>query len=105
MLGFDPATGGCAYRERSSVLSFRLPEDVALVRDAGAVQLVGIGLLLSPAFVSDVFIVGGSLPSALETAEDLFPLKHVSHALPAALDPADRLIRRSWPPGCWPSPS
>ncbi|MFC4058197.1 ABC transporter permease [Planomonospora corallina] len=60
---------------------------------APAANAITLGTFLPLAFVSDVFVVGGPLPGVLETAGDLFPLKHVSHALLAALDPAGR----PWP--------
>ncbi|GII05303.1 ABC transporter permease [Planobispora takensis] len=54
---------------------------------------ITLGTFLPLAFISDVFVIGGPLPAVLETAGDLFPLKHLSHALLAALDPAGR----PWP--------
>ncbi|MBG0817904.1 ABC transporter permease [Planomonospora sp. ID82291] len=60
---------------------------------AATANAITLGTFLPLAFVSDVFVVGGPLPGVLETAGDVFPLKHLSHALVAALDPAGR----PWP--------
>ncbi|MGC5015709.1 ABC transporter permease [Streptosporangium sp. DT93] len=65
----------------------------ALVSRAAAANAITLGTFLPMAFVSDVFVVGGPLPDVLERAGDVLPLKHVSHALLAALDPAGR----PWP--------
>ncbi|MEU4410954.1 ABC transporter permease [Streptosporangium sp. NPDC023963] len=64
-----------------------------LVPRAPAANAITLGTFLPMAFVSDVFVVGGPLPDVLERAGDVLPLKHVSHALLAALDPAGR----PWP--------
>ncbi|GIH95763.1 ABC transporter permease [Planobispora siamensis] len=64
-----------------------------LVPRSSTANAITLGTFLPMAFVSDVFVIGGPLPAVLETAGDLFPLKHVSHALLAALDPAGR----PWP--------
>ncbi len=59
-----------------------------LVSKATTVAAITLGTFLPLAFVSDVFIIGGPLPGVLEAVGDVFPLKHLSHALLAALDPA-----------------
>ncbi|MDF5755216.1 ABC transporter permease [Spongiactinospora sp. TRM90649] len=56
---------------------------VSRQQTAGAVTL---GTFLPLAFISDVFLTGGPLPTFLQTAGDIFPLKHLSHALLASLN-------------------
>ncbi|WP_440103053.1 ABC transporter permease [Streptosporangium sp. H16] len=55
---------------------------------ATTANAITLGTFLPLAFVSDVFVIGGTLPRPLGTIGDLFPLKHLSHALRALLDPA-----------------
>nr|BFE79280.1 hypothetical protein GCM10020093_018810 [Planobispora longispora] len=64
-----------------------------LAARSATANAITLGTFLPLAFVSDVFVVGGPLPAVLETAGEVFPLKHLSHALLAALDPAGR----PWP--------
>nr|BFE79279.1 hypothetical protein GCM10020093_018800 [Planobispora longispora] len=60
---------------------------VALVRSAAAVQLIGTGLLLALAFISDVILVGAKLPVWLETIGWIFPLRHFGEAVRDAFNP------------------
>jgi ABC-type multidrug transport system permease subunit len=60
---------------------------VTLVPSAQSLTAVSLGTLLPLSFVSDVFLVGGELPRALQLVGDVFPLKHVARALQAALRP------------------
>lgn len=62
----------------------------SLVRTSQAANAITLGTFLPLAFVSDVFVIGGGLPAVLETVGEVFPLKHLSHALLAAFDPAGR---------------
>ncbi|MFI7707438.1 ABC transporter permease [Nonomuraea sp. NPDC049480] len=66
---------------------------VAFVTKQQTANAITLGTFLPLAFVSDVFVIGGELPGALRAIGDVFPLKHVSHALLAVLDPAGR----PWP--------
>ncbi|MEV5502847.1 hypothetical protein AB0M50_46335 [Nonomuraea fuscirosea] len=63
---------------------------VAFVRRQQTFGALTLGTFLPPAFVSDMFVMGGELPGVLSTVGDLFPLKHLSHRLLAVLDPAGR---------------
>lgn len=60
---------------------------VALVRSAAAVQLIGTGLLLALAFVSDIILIGGRLPAWLDTVGWVFPLRHLGNAVRDDLNP------------------
>lgn len=60
---------------------------VALVRDGAAVQLLGTGLLLALAFVSDIMLVGARLPAWLDTIGWIFPLRHLADAVRDAMNP------------------
>lgn len=60
---------------------------VALVRSAAAVQLIGTGLLLALAFVSDIILVGARLPAWLDTVGWVFPLRHLGNAVRDDLNP------------------
>lgn len=60
---------------------------VALVRNAAAVQLLGTGLLLALAFVSDVILIGARLPAWLDAVGWVFPLRHLAHAVRDAMNP------------------
>ncbi|MEV4800370.1 ABC transporter permease [Nonomuraea sp. NPDC049421] len=60
---------------------------VALVRSAAAVQLLGTGLLLALAFISDVILVGARLPAWLDAVGWVFPLRHLAHAVRDATNP------------------
>ncbi|TMR93627.1 ABC transporter permease [Nonomuraea basaltis] len=66
---------------------------VAFVTKQQTANAITLGTFLPLAFVSDVFVIGGELPGVLRAIGDVFPLKHVSHALLAVLDPAGR----PWP--------
>ncbi|MEV1249399.1 ABC transporter permease [Nonomuraea sp. NPDC049750] len=66
---------------------------VAFVTKQQTVNAITLGTFLPLAFVSDVFVVGGELPEILRTVGGVFPLRHISHALLAMLDPAGR----PWP--------
>jgi ABC-type multidrug transport system permease subunit len=65
----------------------------ALAGKQQAATAITLGTFLPLAFVSDVFVVGGELPAVLRTVGDVFPLKHLSHALLAVIAPAGR----PWP--------
>ncbi|MDH2426214.1 ABC transporter permease [Sphaerisporangium sp. TRM90804] len=64
-----------------------------VARRESTANAVTLGTFLPLAFVSGVFPVGGRLPATLETAGDMFPLKHLAHALTAAVAP----VARPWP--------
>jgi ABC-type transport system involved in multi-copper enzyme maturation permease subunit len=72
-----------------AALGFLLATVVPSGRTFGAVGLV---VLLPLAFVSDVLLTGG--PDWMGTVGSLFPLRHLQHALVAALDPAGASV--SW---------
>ncbi|MFD2352385.1 ABC transporter permease [Nonomuraea ferruginea] len=60
---------------------------VALLRNAAAVQLLGTGLLLALAFISDVILVGARPPAWLDVVGWVFPLRHFAHAVRDAMNP------------------
>ncbi|MEU8251559.1 ABC transporter permease [Nonomuraea sp. NPDC048916] len=64
-----------------------------LVSKGVTANAITLSTFLLLAFVSEVFVVGGTLPAGLRTIGDLFPVKHTALALLAALDPAGR----PWP--------
>ncbi|GGO66790.1 ABC transporter permease [Nonomuraea cavernae] len=64
-----------------------------LVSKGATANAVTLSSFLLLAFVSEVFVVGGTLPAGLRAVGDLFPVKHTALALLAALDPAGR----PWP--------
>jgi ABC-type multidrug transport system permease subunit len=57
---------------------------LAVARRAQTVIAVTLGSLLSLSFISDVFVVGVTLPPVLDVLGDLLPLKHAAHAMAAA---------------------
>ena len=57
------------------------------VRSAQAAVGVTLGTLLPLAFVSDVFVVGASLPPVLDAISWVFPLRHAAAAMGEALAP------------------
>jgi ABC-type multidrug transport system permease subunit len=60
---------------------------MTFVHSAQALTGVTLGTLLPLAFVSDVFIIGASLPPVLEAVSWFFPLRHASAAMSEALAP------------------
>jgi ABC-2 type transport system permease protein len=58
---------------------------LAVVRRSQTVIAVTLGSLLSLSFISDVFVIGVTLPRPLEVIGDLLPLRHASHALTATV--------------------
>ncbi|MFC7530077.1 ABC transporter permease [Actinoplanes sp. GCM10030250] len=60
----------------------------SLARTALVAQTVAQGLLITLAFISDVFIVGADLPRWLDLAGTVLPLKHFAQAMAATFDPA-----------------
>ena len=58
-----------------------------MLRSASAVQSVTNGLLITLAFISDVFVVGGQLPDWLSRIAWFFPLRHFADALSDAFNP------------------
>ena len=81
-----------------AAVGFLLAAAVPSSRSFGAVALV---VLLTMAFVSDVFLTEG--PSWMRTIGSIFPLRHVQQALVAALDPdgaslswADVAVTTAW---------
>ncbi|BEL05989.1 hypothetical protein Q0Z83_041800 [Actinoplanes sichuanensis] len=59
----------------------------ASTRTVLAAQTLAQGLLISLAFISDVFIVGAALPRWLDVLGSLLPLKHFALALAATFEP------------------
>lgn len=59
----------------------------AVVRSAPAVQALTNGLLVSAAFISDVFTVGGRMPGWLDRLAWFLPLKHFANPLSDAFNP------------------
>jgi ABC-2 type transport system permease protein len=57
---------------------------VALVRDAGSVSAVALGIFLPLGFISDLLAFGMEMPPVLATIGWIFPLKHLTHAVDAA---------------------
>jgi ABC-type multidrug transport system permease subunit len=60
---------------------------VALVRGAAAVQMLGTGLILALAFISDIILVGARMPAWLDVVGWIFPLRHFAHAIGDAMNP------------------
>ena len=58
---------------------------LAVVRRTQTVIAVTLGSLLSLSFISDVFVIGVTLPRPLEVVGNLLPLRHASHALTATV--------------------
>ena len=65
----------------------------AAVPNADAAPAVVNGVVLPLLFISDVFIRLDRAPAWLLTLGDIFPIKHLSHALIAAYDPFPRGIQ------------
>ncbi|GAB7037671.1 MULTISPECIES: ABC transporter permease [Catenuloplanes] len=62
---------------------------VALLPSARSIVAITLGTLLPLCFASEIFVVGDTpLPGWLTTAADVFPLRHLLHAVLAATDPA-----------------
>jgi ABC-type multidrug transport system permease subunit len=59
----------------------------SVLRSSSAVQSATNGLLITLAFVSDVFIVGGQLPVWLGRVGWFFPLRHFADAMSDAFNP------------------
>ena len=59
----------------------------SVLRSASAVQSVTNGVLITLAFISDVFVVGSQLPDWLSRVAWLFPLRHFADALSDAFNP------------------
>jgi ABC-2 type transport system permease protein len=57
---------------------------VAMVRDAGSVSAVALGIFLPLGFISDLLAFGMEMPPVLATIGWIFPLKHLTHAVDAA---------------------
>ncbi len=55
--------------------------------NARATAVIGLSILLPLSFFSDVFLSGGG-PAWMATVGSVFPLRHLVHALDAAIDPA-----------------
>ena len=66
------------------------------VRSAQAVVGVTLGTLLPLAFVSDIFVVGATLPAGLEWLSWFFPLRHATAAVTEALAPAATGTGLAW---------
>ncbi|WIM92920.1 ABC transporter permease [Actinoplanes oblitus] len=60
----------------------------ALTRTVLVAQSLAQGLLITLAFVSDVFIVGAVLPRWLDVLGSVLPLKHFARAMAETFDPA-----------------
>jgi len=56
--------------------------------NARATAVVGLAILLPLSFVSDIFVLGDSVPAWFGTVGSLFPLRHFVHALAGSLNPA-----------------
>jgi ABC-type multidrug transport system permease subunit len=61
---------------------------IGLVPNARAAGVVGLAILLLLAFVSDIFVIGSSVPAWFATVGSLFPLRPFVHALAGSLNPA-----------------
>ncbi len=68
---------------------------VAVVRP-GAVQAVAFGTLLPLSFLSEIFLFGDPLPSALSAIGWLFPLRHFSVSLAATARPDAAALGFAW---------
>ncbi|GLY08732.1 ABC transporter permease [Actinoplanes sp. NBRC 101535] len=60
----------------------------SLARSVAVAQSLGQGLLVSLAYISDVFIVGADLPRWMDVLGSALPLKHFARAMAATFDPA-----------------
>ena len=58
---------------------------MTFVHSAQALTGVTLGTLLPLAFVSDIFVIGAQFPPVLEAVSWVFPLRHASAAMSAAL--------------------
>ncbi|MHC6210715.1 ABC transporter permease [Rhodococcus ruber] len=63
----------------------------AVLPSSKAVSAVGLAILLPLAFFSDIFFLGDT-PGWMQTVGSVFPLKHFSNSLAAALDPSGSRI-------------
>lgn len=59
----------------------------ALARTAAVAQSLAQGLLITLAYVSDVFIVGAALPTWMRWVGSALPLKHFARAMAETFDP------------------
>ena len=59
-----------------------------LVHTARALSVAALALLLPLAFLSDIFVVGSTVPDWFATVGGLFPLRPFVHALAGAVNPA-----------------
>jgi ABC-2 type transport system permease protein len=60
----------------------------SLTRTALVTQTLAQGLLITLAFISDVFIIGADLPRWLDVTGSLLPLKHFARAMAEVFDPS-----------------
>ncbi|MFI1991513.1 ABC transporter permease [Actinoplanes sp. NPDC020271] len=60
----------------------------ALARTAAVAQSLAQGLLITLAYVSDVFLVGAALPRWMQWLGSALPLKHFARAMAETFDPA-----------------
>lgn len=58
---------------------------ISLVHSAQAAIGVALGTLLPLAFISDIFVVGVTLPTVLDVVSWVFPLRHASRAMTEAV--------------------
>jgi ABC-2 type transport system permease protein len=59
----------------------------SLSRTVAVAQALSQGLLISLAFISDVFLIGADLPGPLEFLGSVLPLKHFAQAMAETFDP------------------
>lgn len=59
----------------------------AMAPSVQVAQAVTNGIVIPLAFISDIFMLGGNIPTWLETVGWLFPLKHLVNALGDAFNP------------------
>ena len=57
------------------------------VGSAQAVVAVTLGTMLPLAFISDVFVIGATLPRALDVVSWVFPMRHAANAMTEAVAP------------------
>ena len=58
-----------------------------MLPNARATAVVGLAILLPLSFLSDIFVLGNSIPAWFGTVGSIFPLRHFVHALAGSLNP------------------
>ncbi len=70
-----------------------------IIPSEDAAPAITNALMLPLYFISDIFIAGDGVPEWIETVGNLFPIRHLSHALQESYDPF--LTSTPWPWDHW----